>query len=45
MKVLVKKVDETGIVEFVEVPLKYLSKRKKLDDVVILLDGDVEWLS
>jgi len=45
MRVLVKKVDETGIVEFVEVPLKYLFKKKKLDDVVILLDGDVEWLS
>jgi len=45
MKVLVKKVDETGVVEFVEVPLKYLAKRRKLDDIIILLDGDVEWLS
>jgi len=46
MKVLVKKVDETEVVEFVEVPLKYLAKKRKLlDDIIILLDGDVQWLS
>jgi len=45
VKVLVKKVDETGIVEYIEVPLKYLAKKKKLDDIIILLDGDIEWLS
>jgi hypothetical protein len=47
VKILLRKIDDTLIPEYVEIPPKALSKRRiNLEDVVILLDDvdDIKYL-